>query len=112
MRKEINKRENKIELYEIRGWLTVKDEIKRLRKTIRHSLNDEAEWIYTNDTNKKKLRQKKKKKKNIDEKATKERNTNFKWIAVQSQVSLSKISLIAINHYIASHLHYPASDLM
>lgn len=60
MRKEINKRENKIELYEIRGWLTVKDEIKRLRKTIRHSLNDEAEWIYTNDTNKKKLRQKKK----------------------------------------------------
>lgn len=43
MRKEINKRENKIELYEIRGWLTVKDEIKRLRKTIRHSLNDEAE---------------------------------------------------------------------
>ena len=62
MRKEINKRENKIELYEIRGWLTVKDEIKRLRKTIRHSLNDEAEWIYTNDTNKKKLRQKKNKK--------------------------------------------------
>lgn len=62
MRKEINKRENKIELYEIRGWLTVKDEIKRLRKTIRHSLNDEAEWIYTNDTNKKNYAKKKKKK--------------------------------------------------
>ena len=60
---------------------------------------------------KEKLRQKKKIL-NIDEKATKERNTNSKWIAVKSQVSLSKISLIAINHYIASHLHYPASDLM
>lgn len=77
MRKEINKRENKIELYEIRGWLTVKDEIKRLRKTIRHSLNDEAEWIYTNDTNKKKLRQKKKKKKEHRWKSDKRKKYEF-----------------------------------
>lgn len=59
---------------------------------------------------KEKLRQKKKKLEHRW-KSDKERNTNSKWIAVKSQVSLSKILLIAINHYIASHLHYPASDL-
>ena len=32
-----------------------------------------------------------KKNQNIDEKVTKERNTNSKWIAVKSQVSLSNI---------------------